>query len=47
MPEATEPDKVLHAGLGRANRVAMKRGDDVKPQRLQLEPDIERHQVVG
>ena len=40
-------DEVLHAGLGRAHGIALEGGDHVERQRLQLEPDIERHQVVG
>ena len=40
-------DEILEAGLGRAQTVAVDRGDDVERQRLQLEAEIERDQVVG
>ena len=44
--QSTE-DEVLEAGLGRAHRIPVDRGDHVKRQRLQLEADIDRDQVVG
>jgi hypothetical protein len=40
-------DEILHASLGRADAVALEGSNDIKRQRLQLEADIERHEVVG
>ena len=39
-------DEILEAGLGRADRIAVDRRDHVERQRLQLEAEIERDQVV-
>ena len=39
--------EIFEARFGRAQVVAVDRGDDVERQRLQLEAEIERDQVVG